>query len=172
MRRLILTGSAFLLLACAGLSEKLLEGVTGEQIDISEDGMTMTLPGGGRMEMRFGDGAVHDPALSLSPPPRSTLIMSALISLPDQPVSHMVSYQSEDAASELIEQYRAEITAKGLQPEESVGSEGAAVLNAVEGELTYFVSVAPPSEGAVGSAVTLGIGSRAAIEEGLSSRLQ
>ncbi|MDG1482302.1 MAG: hypothetical protein P8R54_22115 [Myxococcota bacterium] len=171
MRRLILTGSAFLLLACAGLSEKLIESVTGEQIDISEDGMAMTLPGGGRMEMKFGDGAVHDPALSLSPPPRSTLIMSALISLPEQPVSHMVSYQSEDEASGLIEQYRAEITAKGLEPEQSVGSEGAAVLNAAEGELTYFVSVGPPSEGNVGSAVTLGIGSRAAIEEGLSNRL-
>ena len=133
--------------------------------------MAMTLPGGGRMEMKFGDGAVHDPALSLSPPPHAILVMSALISLPEQPVSHMVSYQSEDEASGLIEQYRAELTAKGLQPEQSVGSEGAAVLNAEEGELTCFVSVGPPSEGDGRSDVTLGIGSRAAIEEGLSNRI-
>jgi len=172
MRKMILTIGGLLLLGCAGLTEELIEGVTGEEIEISEDGMSVTLPGGGRMEMKFGESAIHDPALSLSPPPSATPQMSAVISLPDQPTTHVITYHSDAEASGMIELYRSELSAKGLEVEERTTSEGGTVLTAQAEELNYFASVGPSEDGGSGSTVALGVGSSNAIEEGLSNSMQ
>ena len=172
MRRMFLTIGALLLLGCAGLTEEIIEGVTGEEIEISEDGMSVTLPGGGRMEMKFGESARHDPGLSLSPPPSATPQMSAVISLPDQPTTHLITYHSDADLAALVEQYRTELGAKGLEVQESATSEGGTVLSAQDGELHYFVSVGPSEDGNDGVTVALGVGASNAIEEGFSNSMQ
>lgn len=172
MRQLILTFGALLLLGCAGLTEEIIERVTGGEVEISEDGMSVPLPGGGRMEMKFGESAIHDPALSLSPPPSATPQMSAVISLPDQPTTHLITYHSDAEALVLIEQYRSELSAKGLDVEERTTSDGGAVFTAEAGELNYFVSVGPSEDGGTGHSVALGVGSSNAIEEGLSNSMR
>ena len=59
MRRLLLAGLGGMLLACSGIGESILEGVIGEEISIRDDGMDMTLPNDGQLNIFWGDSATH-----------------------------------------------------------------------------------------------------------------
>lgn len=171
MRRLLLTMSTLMLLACAGLSEKLLEEVTGADVEIREDGIRLGLPGGGTVDFTVGENAVHDPALTLSAPD-GTIVMSGVITMPEQPDSYLAVYGAEEARPELVERYRQELSSQGLTIDESTSEDGSTILQGSDGERAYLVVVGSPSEGSDGATVSLGVGSHQALQQGLEASPQ
>jgi hypothetical protein len=159
--------SGLLLLACGGMTEQIIEGVTGEEITFSEDGFESTLPNDGRVSIQWGEGVQHSDALVFEPPPDGTLEISGLVTFPDQPESHFVIYQTPADKDTIAAQYRQQLEGMGMTVEEKQQEGDALVLKAAQGELTYIVAIESDTENV--TRVTLGQGSESALEEGMNA---
>lgn len=166
MRKILFGSSLLLSLACAGITEGIVEEVTGSEIEIRENGMDMSFPDGGKVKVNWGEGLTHPAALRLPPPPRGALALTGEAVFPNEPISVFAMYgEIPQTQGELVLLYRQEMEKLGLSVTEEVDEEGARILRAVEGEIHYFVS-APKEDGTL----ALGMGSPDAIERGLNAR--
>ena len=167
MRRMLLVVGSLFLLACAGVGESVLEGVTGQEIDIREDGMDVTLPEGGTASMSWGGAATHHASIPFTAPPDSQVVLSGEIAFPGRMTSHYVTYETTvQTEAAMLQRYRQEMTAMGLTPTEEP-IEGGVSLNAERDGTAHFVTVtdADPIEAVQ---ITFGVGSIEDIQQGMA----
>ena len=156
-----------MLLACGGMTEQIIEGVTGEEITISEEGFESTLPNDGKVSIKWAGAAQHPPELIFAPPPDSSLELSGTVTFPEQPASHFVIYQSSAERDTIAAQYKQQLEGMGMTVEETRETDTAVVLKAEQDGLTYIVAVETSPENV--TSVTLGQGSEEALENGLNA---
>ena len=153
------------MLACAGIGERIVEQATGGEVEMMEGGMDLTLPDGGTVQLRWADKATHAPDIRLSPPEGGEIGLSGLAAIPSMPTSYFVVYSTSANPEDLVAQYTGELEAMSLVPTTNTTEDGATQVKAEQGEMTHFATIASEDDGT--TSVTLGVGSIAAIEQGL-----
>ncbi|MEL6348209.1 MAG: hypothetical protein AAFV53_34185 [Myxococcota bacterium] len=164
MRRLGLACLMGFSLACAGISEGIVEGLTGQEITITDDGLEMTLPEDGRVKVRWGEGLQHPSAIPLQPPSSGQVVAIGEVTFPDKPTSTFAVYDGvNESVDEVLARYRVSLETMGLTVTEE-NQDGQRSLQAERGDIMYFVSMD------ASGTLTLGVGSKSALEQGIQAQ--